>query len=334
MNSLVACLNDYEQDQTSWLQDLHWSAAYKVYCARSHILSRICVWSKRPGRYVNSLGACLNQYEQDQTCWLQDLHRSAAQVVYCARSDILSMIYEWSKHPGRVVRSLETCISYYKQDQTCWLQDLHRSAAQEVYCARSHILSAVCAWPKRPGRFVCSLGSLSASIWARSDVLIAWSAQICSTWGVLCKIRHTEHDLCVIKTSWTLCKFIGSLTELLWARSDILIARSAQICSTGGVLCKIRHTEHDLFVIKTSWTFCKFIGSIPESLWARSDILIARSAQIYSTGGVLCKIRHTEHDLCIIKTSWTFCIIIGILSDSLWARSDILIARSAQICST
>ena len=142
--SLGACLNHYEQVQPSWLQDLHRSAAHKLNYARSDILSMIFVRSKRPGRVVNSLGDCLNQYEQDQTSWLQDLHRSATQEVYCARSHILSGICVWPKRPGRFVCSLRTCPTQYEQDQTSWLQDLHRSAAQKVYCARSDMLSRIC----------------------------------------------------------------------------------------------------------------------------------------------------------------------------------------------
>ena len=100
--------------------------------------------------------------------------------------------WAWSVYYQNVldvfVWSLGSCLTHYEQDQTSWLQDLHRSVAKEVFIVRS---------------------------------------------------ATAEHDLCMIKTSRTFCVFIGSLSESLWARSDILIARSAQICYTGGVYCKI-----------------------------------------------------------------------------------------------
>ena len=141
--------------------------------------------------------------------------------------------------------------------------------------------------------------------------------------------------------AWSVCdQIVLDVMWIHWELDRIIMSKIRwpdckiwQICITGCIFCKIRHTEHVLFVIKTSWTFCEFIGSLPESLWARSDILITRSAQICSTGAVLCKIKHTEEDLCMIKTSWTLCEFIGSLTELLWARSDDLIARSDRSAS-
>ena len=256
------------QDQTYWAWSVHGQNALDVLCVHwehtwvivskircldckistdqqhkmcllqdQHILSMIFVWSKRPGRYVNSLGACLNQYEQDQMSWFQDLQRSTVQEVYCARSDIPSMICVLSKRPGRFVWSLGSCLTHYEQDQTSWLQDLHRSVAQEVFIVRS---------------------------------------------------ATAEHDLCMIKTSRTFCVFIGSLSESLWARSDLLNARSAQISCTGGVYCKISNC----------WAWSVHDQNVQDVLCVHWELVWIIMSKIRCLD---CKIRpDQQHKMCLL----------------------------------
>ena len=102
-----------------------------------------------------------------------------------------------------------------------------------------NIQSMICVWSTRPGRVVRSLGT--PLNYYEQDQMSWLQDQHRSASQDVFTVRsaRTEHGLCVINASWTCCVFIENIPESVWARSDVLIARSAQISSIGCVYCRI-----------------------------------------------------------------------------------------------